>query len=237
MLILALETSTEAGSIALLENEKVISLREWRREKSHSELVTSQILECLREANLEAKQLSRIAVGYGPGSFTGIRIAINAAKTLSYAVGCKIFATDTFRILAEQTKLQGLPILGLINAHKNLIYTAILKFEAGSFKYSLAPTALSVEQISQQIRSPHLCLGNGFDVWKDVFPQALCENLVRDPAFSDEPSAAHLGRIAVLTHESELTSWQQLQPLYIRASEPEEKLKAGLFTDRSRINE
>lgn len=237
MWTLALETSTEAGSVALLENEKVCSLREWRREKSHSELVTSQIQDCLSETKISAKEISRIGVGYGPGSFTGIRIAINATKTLAYAIGCKIFATDTFRIMAEPTKLQDLPVLGLLNAHKNLIYTSVLKIEDGKFVRTIEPSALTVEEIENQIRTPHLCLGNAFDLWKDTFPNSLLKNLVRDPAFSDEPSAAHLGRITFTAQESELSSWQKLQPLYIRASEPEEKLKAGLFTDRSRINE
>jgi tRNA threonylcarbamoyladenosine biosynthesis protein TsaB len=235
MFTLALETSTDAGSVALLKDQSVLSLREWRREKSHSELVTATIQECLTEASISAKQLNRIAVGHGPGSFTGIRIAINAAKTLSYSSGCSIFATNTFRTLAEPARLQKLPVLGLINAHKNLIYVAAIDLSSG--KYSIEPDALSVEEIEQKVRSPHLCLGNGYDLWKDTFSEDLRATLVRDPIYSDEPSAAHLGRISVTASQDELISWQQLQPLYIRASEPEEKLKAGLFTDRSRINE
>lgn len=235
MFTLALETSTDAGSVALLKDETVLSLRDWRREKSHSELVTATIADCLSEASITAKQLTRIAVGHGPGSFTGIRIAINAAKTLSYSAGCSIFATNTFRILAEPARLQSLPVLGMLNAHKNLIYVAAIDLSSG--KYSIDPDALTVEEIEQKVRSPHLCLGNGYDLWKDTFSESLRANLVRDPIFSDEPSAAHLGRISVTTSKGELITWQQLQPLYIRASEPEEKLKAGLFTDRSRINE
>ncbi len=189
----------------------------------------------MSEASITAKKINLIAVGHGPGSFTGIRIAINAAKTLSYSVGCPIFATDTFRTLAEPAKLQELPVLGLLNAHKNLIYVAAINLSSGV--YSIEPDALSVDQIEQKIRSPHLCLGNGYELWKDTFSQGLRANLVRDPIFSDEPSAAQLGRMAASSKQNEHISWQQLQPLYIRASEPEEKLKAGLFTDRSRINE
>lgn len=235
MWTLALETSTDAGSVALLKDQTVLSLRDWRREKSHSELVTSTIEDCLSEASISVKKLNRIAVGHGPGSFTGIRIAINAAKTLSYSSGCLLYATDTFRTLAEPARLQTLPVLGLLNAHKNLIYVAAIDLSTG--KYSIMPDALSVEEIELKIQSPHLCLGNGFDLWKDTFSERLRANLVRDPVFSDEPSAAHLGRIGAAASQAELISWQQLQPLYIRASEPEEKLKAGLFTDRSRINE
>lgn len=228
MLVLALETSTELGSIALFKDGSVISRSEWRREKSHSELITSKIDQALQEAKTTAKSLDRIAVGIGPGSFTGIRIALNAAKTLSYSVGCKVFATDSFRILAEPTHLQKLPVLGLLNAHKNLIYVG------GT---SISPTAITVDELELKISTPHLTLGNGFDIWKDSFSEKLRENLVRDPHFSDEPSAAHLGRIASSAQENELISWKELQPLYIRASEPEEKLKAGLLKDRSRINE
>lgn len=228
MLTLAIETSSDAGSVALLENEKVLVLREWKREKSHSELVTSEISDCLAEAKLTAKKINRIGVGCGPGSFTGIRIAINAAKTLAYAVDCKIFATDTFQILIEPTHLQKLPVIGMLNAHKNLIYVGGTK---------LSPSALSVEEIEKHILTQHLCLGNAYDLWKESFSERLRGNLVRDPAFSDEPSAAHLGRMAARADANQLITWKELQPLYIRASEPEEKLKAGLFTDRSRINE
>lgn len=235
MWTLALETSTDAGSVALLKDQNVLSVREWRREKSHSELVTATIQDCLSEGSTTAKQITRIAVGHGPGSFTGIRIAINAAKTLAYAAGCPIYATDTFRTLAEPARLQKLPVLGLINAHKNLIYVAAIDLTSNT--YTINPDALSVAEIESKITTPHLCLGNGFDLWKDTFSERLRANLVRDPIFSDEPSSAHLGRIAAAASDKELITWQMLQPLYIRASEPEEKLKAGLFTDRSRINE
>ena len=100
MFTLALDTSTSQGGVAVLEGERVLSRIVWSREKSHSEFLTPNIETCLRDAGLEVRALDRIAVGRGPGSFTGIRVAINAARALAYALSKPVFTFDTMEILA-----------------------------------------------------------------------------------------------------------------------------------------
>lgn len=241
MLTLAFDTSTSQGGVAVLEGERVLSRIVWSREKSHSELLTPNIETCLRDAGLEARALDRIAVGHGPGSFTGIRVAINVARSLAYALSKPVFAFDTTEILAagatdtdahraHDERHRNLPILAMINAHKNLIYCSRFEWDAPRSQWSRHENdlgAFTVEEITARVRVPHLCLGDAFDEYEPVFSPEFRSRLIRDPIFSDDPLPEALGRLA--SRRSALgvgpLDWKRLQALYIRASGAEEKLR------------
>ncbi len=211
------------GGTALLAN------RSWLREKSHSELVTSTILDCLLEAKLKIENVERIAVGRGPGSFTGIRIAINAARALAYSLDVPLFAFDTNEILAAAVPsvtptAKQTPLLTVVNAHKNLLYSALHTFEDGAWVKRDGPAAWTIEEIEKQIQVPHLCVGDGYIEFENLFPPGLKSNLLRDKTILDYPSAEALARLSLGKSARPLV-WKELQPLYIRASEAEEKLR------------
>ena len=98
MKILAFDTSTAQGAVAVLEGERVLIERTWRREKSHSELLTAEIESTLIDAATEMSSVDAFAVGQGPGSFTGIRVAINAARALAYALQKPVYVFKTSEI-------------------------------------------------------------------------------------------------------------------------------------------
>lgn len=228
VLTLALDTSTSQGGVAVLKGEQVLSRAVWVREKSHSELLTPTIEECLREAGADVHDLKRIAVGRGPGSFTGIRIAINAAKSLGFALKLPIFAFDTAEILSASVSRVDLPVLTLINAHKNLLYTSIFRFDPASNIWirNFALQALSPEEIANKITTPHICLGDGYEEYASVFRPDLKSVLVRDPGLSDYPQPEVLGRLSWRLRDSvSPLDWNELQALYIRASGAEENLR------------
>jgi tRNA threonylcarbamoyladenosine biosynthesis protein TsaB len=100
VLTLALDTSTSTGSLALSRGQDILFEYNWRRQKSHSETVTAEIENALEKLNLKAKDVELFAVGTGPGSFTGIRVAVNIAKTFSYSLDIPLVAIDSLEILA-----------------------------------------------------------------------------------------------------------------------------------------
>jgi tRNA threonylcarbamoyladenosine biosynthesis protein TsaB len=224
MITLALDTSTNHGGIAVLDGTAVLANRSWLREKSHSELVTSTILDCLSQAKLKIENIERIAVGRGPGSFTGIRIAINAARTLAYSLNVPLFAFDTNEILAAAVPAKQTSLLTVVNAHKNLLYSALHTFKDGTWVKFEGPNAWTIEELEKQIQSPHLCVGDGFVEFENLFPPGLKSKLLRDKTISDYPSAEALGLLSLGKSARPLV-WKELQPLYIRASEAEEKLR------------
>ena len=101
LLTLGVETSGLAGAIALRRNgEALESVSIEQVGRRHAQTLVSEVDALLRRHALTAKQLEVIAVSIGPGSFTGLRVGVVFAKTLAYAIGCRLAAVDTFRAIA-----------------------------------------------------------------------------------------------------------------------------------------
>jgi tRNA threonylcarbamoyl adenosine modification protein YeaZ len=233
--ILAFDTSTPQGGVAVLEGERLLSSKIWSRGKSHSELLTPTIENCLSQANLSLNQIDCIAVGHGPGSFTGIRIAINVARSLAFALGKRVVAFDTTEIIAAGCKRHDLPVLVLLNAQMNLLFASTFVWDNSARRWQrrLPLQALSIEQLEKEISEPHLCLGEGFLDYEFLFTDALRAKLVRDTQYADDPPPEALGLLAVSSTETSTTlDWIHLQPLYIRASGAEEKLREDMGRQR-----
>jgi tRNA threonylcarbamoyladenosine biosynthesis protein TsaB len=102
--ILNIETATPLCSVALAIDGNVIARRETFEEKSHSARLTVFIEEILKEQGLQINDLHAIAIGKGPGSYTGLRIGVSTAKGLCYGADISLIAVGTLRIMANYAK-------------------------------------------------------------------------------------------------------------------------------------
>jgi tRNA threonylcarbamoyladenosine biosynthesis protein TsaB len=105
-LILNIETATTLCSVSLAKGGKTIAYRETFEEKSHSAILTVFIEEILKENNLHVADLDAVAVGKGPGSYTGLRIGVSVAKGLCYGSGIPLIAISTLRIIFNNARTQ-----------------------------------------------------------------------------------------------------------------------------------
>ncbi|MEZ4737833.1 MAG: tRNA (adenosine(37)-N6)-threonylcarbamoyltransferase complex dimerization subunit type 1 TsaB [Flavobacteriales bacterium] len=106
--ILAIETATKLCSVALLRDGQALAVRELESEKHiHAEKVNVFIDEALREASVTMKDLQAVAVGIGPGSYTGLRIGLSAAKGLCFALDIPIIGLSTLGTLWQQARQLG----------------------------------------------------------------------------------------------------------------------------------
>jgi tRNA threonylcarbamoyladenosine biosynthesis protein TsaB len=94
-MILCLETATPVCSVALCNRDGIISVRESREKKSHATQLTVFIEELLKEACIKPHELEAVAVSKGPGSFTGLRIGVSAAKGIAYGGSVPLIGIDT----------------------------------------------------------------------------------------------------------------------------------------------
>jgi tRNA threonylcarbamoyladenosine biosynthesis protein TsaB len=226
MILLALDTSTAEGSVAVLERERVLSARKWSRKGSHSERLTHEIDQCLKDASLSPAKLTALAVGHGPGSFTGIRVAVNAARTLGYTLSIPVFTYDTTELLAEGVRSSHLPVVTMVNAQKNAVFVSTFSNRGGAWLRETPLTMVEVQGLESLVSGPRLCVGDGFEALFPILTPTLVSNLVRDPDQSDFPSAEVLGRTAWKNRDAHPSLvWKDAQALYIRASGAEEKLK------------
>lgn len=124
--ILNIETATKNCSVALAKEGKTILCKEIAEEGySHAERLHVFIEEIITEAGISLNDLAAIAVSQGPGSYTGLRIGVSAAKGLCYALNIPLIAVDTLCALASQvTEADGL-IVPMIDARRMEVYSAI----------------------------------------------------------------------------------------------------------------
>ncbi|MFC6876354.1 tRNA (adenosine(37)-N6)-threonylcarbamoyltransferase complex dimerization subunit type 1 TsaB [Flavobacterium myungsuense] len=124
--ILNIETATKNCSVAISKDGKTILCKEMAEEGySHAEKLHVFINEILSEIEISCKDLSAVAVSQGPGSYTGLRIGVSAAKGLCFALDIPLIAIDTLEVLASQIKVTNGIIIPMIDARRMEVYSAI----------------------------------------------------------------------------------------------------------------
>ena len=124
--ILNIETATKNCSVALAKDGKTVLCKEIAEEGySHAERLHVFIEEIIKETGITFKDLSAIAVSQGPGSYTGLRIGVSAAKGLCFALGIPLIAVDTLQVLASQVKVSSGLIVPMLDARRMEVYSAI----------------------------------------------------------------------------------------------------------------
>ncbi len=229
MKILALETSTLLGSVAVIVDGQVVAQESSMRQNSHSEIINIFVDKCLKAAGLSLSEIDLFATGQGPGSFTGIRVAANAAKSFAFAFNKPLVSIDTLSLLALQAEASNRPILAIVNAYKNMVYTGLFKERENGLACMLGPEAISVRDLAAHITEEVLVVGDGFLDYEKYFPERLLKYLHRDTQYPDYPLAATLGLHAESKSKNKNLNWKNYFPLYIRSSEAEENKKGLLI--------
>lgn len=123
--ILSLETATKNCSVSISNSGEMIACKEFAGQGyEHAEKLHVFIQECLQMAGISFQELSAIAVSKGPGSYTGLRIGVSAAKGLCVALDKPLIALDTLQVLAKGLKIENGSIVPMIDARRMEVYTA-----------------------------------------------------------------------------------------------------------------
>ena len=124
--ILNIETATKNCSVALAKEGKTILCKEIAEEGySHAERLHVFIEEIIKEVGITFQDLIAIAVSQGPGSYTGLRIGVSAAKGLCYALDIPLIAVDTLQVLASQATVSSGLIIPILDARRMEVYSAV----------------------------------------------------------------------------------------------------------------
>jgi tRNA threonylcarbamoyladenosine biosynthesis protein TsaB len=230
MIVLALETSTQLGGVAVIKDGQILAVESSLRQKSHSEVLNKFVESCLESTGLKLSDMDVFAVGQGPGSFTGIRVAANVGKTFAYAYNKPLVTIDSLILLAAPALDQALPVLAIINAYKNMVYLGLFKPDDGlEPRYVTGPIALPVQKLEMLVQQDVLVVGDGYQTYQEYFSEDLKKRMHRNNQYSDYPTSETLGLLSEKRALSNRTiEWNSFIPLYIRASEAEEN-KRGII--------
>jgi tRNA threonylcarbamoyladenosine biosynthesis protein TsaB len=227
MIVLALETSTQLGGVAIVEDGQVLASESSLRQKGHTEILHPFIETCLAKASKKLTDIDVFAVGQGPGSFTGIRVAANAGKAFAYSYGKPLVTVDSLTLLATPVKSK-LPVLAIMNAYKNMVYLGLFDVSGEEPVYLKGPMAIPVLHLKTVVSMDVLVVGDGYNTYKDYFADELIPLFHRDSQYVDHPRVETLGLVAEKRARNHQTiDWNSFAPLYIRASEAEEN-KRGI---------
>ncbi|NJM78774.1 MAG: tRNA (adenosine(37)-N6)-threonylcarbamoyltransferase complex dimerization subunit type 1 TsaB [Flavobacterium sp.] len=165
--ILNIETATKNCSISIAKEGKTILCKELATENfSHAEKLHIFIEEVLEETNLTFKDINAIAVSQGPGSYTGLRIGVSAAKGLCYALDLPLIAIDTLELLARRVKIEEGIIVPMIDARRMEVYTAF--YDKNYNKTRKTEAEIINEASYKEINEIFHLVGDGTSKFKEV---------------------------------------------------------------------
>ncbi|MGY0505943.1 tRNA (adenosine(37)-N6)-threonylcarbamoyltransferase complex dimerization subunit type 1 TsaB [Luteimonas sp. e5] len=215
MNLLALETATEACSVALWCDGEVRQRFELAPRR-HAELVLPWAEALLAEAGLSRSALDLIAVGRGPGAFTGVRLGISLAQGIALALDIPVVAVSTLATLAMRASAtDGQRVLAAIDARMGELYWAGFEFDDGAPRALLRERITAPAQVQVEGMGWH-GVGSGFGAGEDALVRQLGAQLAAVDADA-LPQAADLARLAVRAHAAGLAQpADRIEPAYLR---------------------
>lgn len=224
--ILALESSTLCGSMAIVAGGKCLAEYSLQTGETHSRRLLSGIDRILSEASIGRNDVDAVAVSQGPGSFTGLRIGMATAKGFAMAAEAKLIGVGSLDAIAAQFFAVGdLLICPVLDARKKEVYCGFYRCDEKGIPGELAENrVMSPEKLCEAIDEPVLMAGDGLSVYGELFREKLGDRLKGVPAALNFPRAAAVGLLATRKFRAgEFLDPVSAEPVYIRPSEAEIK--------------
>jgi tRNA threonylcarbamoyladenosine biosynthesis protein TsaB len=223
-LILAVETSGRLGSVALAQGGKLLGEQHFTGPMRHSAEVFPAILGLLQQFGKKASDIEQVYISVGPGSFTGLRIAVTIAKTMALANCAKIVAVDTLNVIAANVNPQGKSEqLGVVlDAKRGQFFIAVYEKTRGDWEKILPDSLMTAEDfLGRFTDKPVALIGEGLVFYRNNFAHKNIR-LLGDKYWS--PSTANVHRLGwQMAQRGQFTDPITLKPNYLR--QPDVKLK------------
>lgn len=223
MIILGIETSTEACSVAIISSEQITVSRFALAPRKHTELLPLQLSEVLEEAGIERSQLTHIAFANGPGAFTGIRIAASFAQGLALALDLPLVPVSSLAVLAQQACEQhSLKVAdALLDARMGELYVGRYEFSQDRGLVSLTGQETLIKQQQYVLKTGVTAIGSGCDA---LMESGLMGAGQDDCLPGQYPHAAALVKLAAhAIHAGDVFPPDQISINYIRNRVAEKK--------------
>ena len=215
MRVLAVETSSLAGGVALLDGERLVAEYLLDVSVTHSERLMSAVDRVLGDARWTARDLAGLAVAVGPGSFTGLRIAVSTVKGLALALDLPIAAVPTLDAMAAALPWAALPVCPVLDARKGEVYASLYRWDGEAMRREWDYLALAPAALAARLDEPVLVVGDGAGGVRSPHARAV-------PPPRRLPSPACVGALGLARlRRGETVTAAALGPLYLRPSEAE----------------
>lgn len=164
MLLLAFETSAKAASVALFEGEKLLGEQYQNTGLTHSQALMVMAEDLLKQCGKTARDVQAVAVANGPGSFTGVRIGVAAAKGFAWGGELPLFGVSTLEAMALGLGIYSGIVCPVMDARRSQVYNALFRFECGNCTRIREDRAISIEDLGKDLQNfemPVFLVGDG----------------------------------------------------------------------------
>lgn len=225
MHILAVDTNSSAGSIALLKGRNLLAELNLDVPTTHSERLLSGIAYLLKILGMKSQDIEGYALAVGPGSFTGIRIGMGTIKGMAAAHDRPIVPVSNLEALAHKLRVpQARLLCPMIDARKNEIYAALYEVQSRRLREIIPQGVYKPDRFFSLLPSQRVIsfLGSGADLYRSQL-----QNYIRDKARFSRRSWYIAYEVALIGYEGLQAGlgkdFQEIEPLYLRKSQAEEQ--------------
>lgn len=230
MLILALESSAKAASVALMEDTELIAQYNQCSGLTHSRTLLPMLEDMLKNTEKKMSDIDLIAVAHGPGSFTGIRIGVSTVKGLAWAGEKKCVGVSTLEAMAWHGVSHGGLICPVMDARRSQVYNALFEIIDGKPVRLCGDRAIALEELCAELKEKNcpVCLvGDGAKISYEYLSQQGIDchvvpgNLVNQSAWG----------VGMAAQQHEAGTADDLLPVYLRLSQAERERQARIFNN------
>ena len=224
MLILAFETSAKAASVALLQDEKLLGESYQNTGLTHSQTLMVMTEDLIKTCGYTPQQIEAVAVAAGPGSFTGIRIGVAAAKGFAWGRELPCYGVSTLEAMARNLGVYDGYVLPVMDARRNQVYNALFIAENGKLTRLREDRAISLADLGEELKSsdkPVFLVGDGSKLCYNTLIEDI-PGLVLPPEHRLHQRAAGVGLVAAgMIADGLPGNGAELTPNYLRLSQAE----------------
>ena len=224
MLILAFETSAKAASVALLENKKLLGESYQNTGLTHSQTLMVMAEDMLKQCGKTVDDVTAIAVAEGPGSFTGVRIGVAAAKGFAWGKNIPCYGISTLEAMAESLGVYQGYVCPVMDARRAQVYNAVFYVNRGVVERVCEDRAIALADLALELKAlegPIFLVGDGSDLTYKTLSGEI-PALVLPPEHRKHQRATGVAILAQRKAETgESGDGAALQPNYLRLSQAE----------------
>ena len=224
MLILAFETSAKAASVALLEGGTLLGESYQNTGLTHSQTIMVMAEDLLKQCGKTPADVQAVAVAAGPGSFTGVRIGVAAAKGFAWGKELPCYGVSTLEAMAEHLGIWQGYVCPVMDARRSQVYNALFHVNCGKITRITEDRAISLQDLGedlQKLSETVFLVGDGGNLCYNTLLERV-PNLVLPAAHRMHQRAVGVGLAAAgMAARGEVPSGAELAPNYLRLSQAE----------------
>lgn len=234
MRILAFETSAKAASVALLQDGQLLGEYMQNSGQTHSRTVMKMAEDLLCNCDLTAKDVDAVGCAAGPGSFTGVRIGLAAAKGFAWGRELPLVGVSTLEAMAKNVAVSDGYYCAVMDARRSQVYTAIFEMKDGNFRRITEDAAISLEELGEKLKvleKSKFLVGDGAVLCYNTLGRSV-QGLYLMPEHLRMQRAAGVALLAWEQLQSGvITPAGELAPNYLRLSQAERERQKKLMME------